>query len=136
MLCNLVHFDINTLTYYLLPTVVFRGIMSSMKEDDMPRHSPYRIVLTPAERIELESIARRYTSAYYEVVRAKIVLLAAEGLDNDKIGRKLDLPRQIASKWRKRFFDERLDGLEDRPRRGRPAVFSPFGGRRDKGPGL
>ncbi|MCD5417524.1 helix-turn-helix domain-containing protein [Candidatus Bipolaricaulota bacterium] len=58
-------------------------------------------------------------------MRAKIVLLAAEGFDNDAIGRRLYLPRQIVSKWRKRFFQERLDGLEDRPRRGRPPDFSP-----------
>jgi transposase len=59
------------------------------------------------------------------VVRAKIVLYAAQGLDNDQIAARLDTPRQIVSKWRKRFFEERLAGLEDRPRRGRPARFSP-----------
>ena len=70
-------------------------------------------------------MARRYTSAYYSVVRAKIVLLAAQGLANDEIAHRLDLPRQVVSKWRKRFFEEGLPGLEDRPRRGRPRVFSP-----------
>ena len=93
----------------------------------MPRRSPFRIELTAQEKDELESMARRYTSAYYAVVRAKIVLFAAEGMDNDEIARRLDLPRQVASKWRKRFFEEGLAGLEDRPRRGRPRVFSPSG---------
>lgn len=91
----------------------------------MPRKSPYAIVLSPKERSELERISGQYTSPYYTVVRAKIALMAAQGLDNEAIGKRLSLPRQIVSKWRKRFFDERLDGLEDKPRRGRPSGFSP-----------
>jgi transposase len=70
-------------------------------------------------------MARRYTSSYYEVVRAKAVLLAAEGLRNDQIATRVSLPRQIVSKWRKRFFEERLAGLENLPRSGRPPTFSP-----------
>ena len=73
----------------------------------------------------LETIARKYTSPYYQVVRAKVILLAAEGLDNDQIGAQVSLPRQIVSKWRKRFFEERLAGLENLPRSGRPPRFSP-----------
>ena len=93
----------------------------------MPRISPYEIVLAPDEKRQLESIARKYTSSYREVVRAKVVLLASQGLENKAIGQRLDLPRQIVSKWRKRFFDKRLAGLDDEPRRGRPRVFSPSG---------
>jgi len=91
----------------------------------MPRISPYEIVLNAEERRELEDTARKYTSPYKEVIRARIVLYAAEGLQNDAIASRLDTPRQIVSKWRKRFFEERLDGLRDEPRRGRPARFSP-----------
>lgn len=58
-------------------------------------------------------------------MRAKVALLAAEDLENKQIGERLDLPRQIVSKWRKRFFEERLAGLEERSRRGRPRTFSP-----------
>ncbi|WP_420633095.1 helix-turn-helix domain-containing protein [Candidatus Palauibacter sp.] len=57
------------------------------------------------------------------------MLLAAEGLEDKEIGGRLDMPRPVVSKWRKRFFRERLDGLEDRSRRGRPPVFSPSGRR-------
>jgi transposase-like protein len=96
-------------------------------EEHMPRKSPYMIELTPDEKSGLESISRKYTASYYSVVRAKIVLLAAQGIDNDEIAARLELPRQIVSKWRKRFFEERMVGLEDRPRRGRPPVFSPSG---------
>lgn len=91
----------------------------------MPRQSPYSIELSQAERRELESQARKYTSPYYSVVRAKIILLAAEGLANDQIGACLSVPRQIVSKWRKRFFDQRSAGLQDEPRSGRPPAFSP-----------
>jgi hypothetical protein len=53
------------------------------------------------------------------VIRAKIVLYAADALDNGIIGERLDTTRQIVSKWRKRFFRERLRGLEEKSRAGR-----------------
>jgi transposase len=51
--------------------------------------------------------------------------MAAQGLRNDQIAAQVSLPRQIVSKWRKRFFEERLEGLENLPRSGRPPSFSP-----------
>ena len=96
--------------------------------------SPYRIELTPPEREELEARARRYTSPYREVIRAKLVLLAAQGLSNDVIAARLDLPRQVVSKWRQRFWRHRLPGLEELPRGGRPARFSPQRRRRRQSP--
>ncbi|MGH9163879.1 MAG: helix-turn-helix domain-containing protein [Vicinamibacteraceae bacterium] len=53
------------------------------------------------------------------------MLLAATGLGNDAIAARLDTPRQIVSKWRHRFFQDRLAGLHEEPRGGRPARFSP-----------
>ena len=91
----------------------------------MPRKSPYAIVLSETERIELERIASQYTLPYYIVVRAKVALMAAQGLDNKTIGDKLSTPREVVCKWRKRFYEERLDGLQDKPRPGRPRVFPP-----------
>ena len=91
----------------------------------MPRISPFPIVLTVDEQQRLETLARKYTSPYCQVVRARAILLAATGLDNQQIGQRLEIPRQIVSKWRKRFFERRMDGLTDAPRRGRPGVFSP-----------
>ena len=70
----------------------------------MTRKSPYVLELTGDQRHELEARARRYTLPYRDVVRAKIVLLAAAGLDNDEIAARLDTRREIVSKWRKRFF--------------------------------
>lgn len=94
----------------------------------MPRSSPYIIELTAREREVLESRARKYTSPYRDVVRAQAILLAAEGRENREIAELIGLPRQVVSKWRKRFFAERLAGLEDRPRGGRPSAFSPSPG--------
>ena len=99
----------------------------------MPRTSPFSIVLSAQEARWLRRAARSYTSPYCQVTRAKAILLAADGLDNTQIGQRLDLPRQVVSKWRQRFFHQRLAGLEDRPRRGRPRVFSPGAHRRDQG---
>ena len=70
-------------------------------------------------------MARKYTAPYREVIRAKIVLYAADGLDNDQIAVRVDMPRHIVSKWRKRFFQERLAGLQERPRSGRPVRLEP-----------
>lgn len=91
----------------------------------MPRRSPYTIELSEKERAVLESMARSYTSPYWQVTRAKMVLLAAEGLRNDQIAARLDCGRDVVSQWRKRFFEQRLSGLEDLPRRGRPPSFPP-----------
>src|ERR1700756_2797999 len=91
----------------------------------MPRKSPFTVNFPSEERQTLESMARKYTSPYRDVIRAKIVLLAAEGLSNDVISSRLDTPRQIVSKWRQRFYRKRLPGLDEQPRGGRSARFSP-----------
>ena len=91
----------------------------------MPRKSPFNVNLSSEERQTLESMARKYTSPYCDVLRAKIILLANEGLSNDVIASRLDTPRQIVSKWRKRFAFARLPGLEEQSRGGRKARFSP-----------
>ena len=93
----------------------------------MPRTSPYRIELTEEERRALEAKARKYTLPYRDVARAQMVLLAAQGLSNDEIARRLNTRREVVSMWRKRFFEQGLAGLEERPRRGRPPAFPPRG---------
>jgi transposase-like protein len=94
------------------------------------------IVLSAAERQELERRARCYTGSYARVLRTKIVLFGAEGLANVEIAARLDTSPQVVHRWRKRFFEQRLKGLEDAPRSGRPRVFSPLGERRDQSVGL
>jgi hypothetical protein len=95
----------------------------------MPQKSPYVIELSDEERAALESLARSYTLPYWQVVRAQMVMMAAEGMRNDQIAAQLRCGRDVVSQWRKRFYEQRLAGLEDRPRRGRPPTFPPKGAR-------
>ena len=98
----------------------------------MPRDSPFTIRLSRKEREILESRARKYTLPYYEVLRAKMILLAADDRPNDEIATALSVGRDVVSLWRKRFVHERLPGLEERPRPGRPRVFPPRAGGSDQ----
>ncbi len=91
----------------------------------MPRKCPYKIVLTRQEQEELERRANKYTLPYFMVARAKMILFAQQGLSNDEIADRLSTRREIVSRWRKRFFEKRLVGLEDSERPGRPRVFPP-----------
>ena len=91
----------------------------------MPRKSPFNIDLTVDEAVELNHRAAKYTLPYFEVVRAKMILMAATGIGNDEIAARLDTRREVVSQWRKRFFKKRLAGLEEKARPGRPRVFSP-----------
>jgi hypothetical protein len=97
----------------------------------MPRQSPFTIRLSRQEREILENRSRKYTLPYFEVLRAKMILFAAEGRSNDEIATVLSVGRDVVSLWRQRFFRERLPGLEERPRPGRPRVFPPRAGRAD-----
>ena len=90
----------------------------------VPRQSPFVITLSQREEAELRRRAARYTAPYMEVVRARIVLMAADGMQNKDIAERLMLPVQIVSKWRKRFYEEGLAGLDERPRPGRPPTRS------------
>ena len=76
----------------------------------MPRKSPFLILLTRAETEELTRRAQKYTLPYFIVVRAKMILLAAEDLSNDDIARRLNTRREVVSMWRKRFFEKRVAG--------------------------
>ena len=113
------------MTYYIAFFSPLSSIAACLEALIMPRTSPYSITLTSSEKTALQDTARKYTSPYYQVVRAKAILLAADGLPNDQIAARVSLPRQVISKWRKRFFEERLEGLENLPRSGRPPSFPP-----------
>jgi hypothetical protein len=91
----------------------------------MPRSSPFVIRLSSAEKLELQRRADKYTLPYFQVQRAKMVLLAAEGLSNGEIAGRLDTRREVVGRWRKRFVLDRLMGLEEQARPGRPRTFPP-----------
>ena len=90
----------------------------------MPIATPVSIELTDDERAQLESWARRRTSAQALALRSRIVLFAADGLNNTEIAERLGVHRPMVRKWRSRFAEDRLDGLCDEPRPGRPRTIS------------
>jgi transposase len=83
------------------------------------------LVLAAEERAELERMERAPTSQSRQVFRARIILRAADGLDNAAVARSLGVRRSTASKWRARFAASRLMGLADAPRSGRPSKLGP-----------
>ena len=89
----------------------------------MPSPHAAEIVLTDAERAELEGWVRRRSSAAGLALRARIVLAAADGGSNVDVADRLDLDRGTIRKWRNRFAESRCDGLLDEPRPGRPRVI-------------
>jgi hypothetical protein len=92
--------------------------------------------ITEVEKRELRRRAGQYTRPYREVIRAKIVLLAADGLTDVEVAARLDCTDRMVAKWRRRFAAEGLAGLDERPRPGRPRSFSPRRDRRDQGAGV
>src|SRR5271167_1740686 len=90
----------------------------------MPSPIAVEVVLSEGEREQLESWARRGKSAQALAQRSRIVLAAAEGLKNTEISQRLSLDHTTVRKWRSRFAKERLDGLVDEPRPGRPRTIS------------
>jgi hypothetical protein len=100
------------------------------------RSSPYRIVLSEAQERELARRAGAYSGPYRDVVRATAILLAAEGRSNAEVAERLGVSRKSVSESRKRFFEEGVAGLQERPRPGRPGSFCPAADRRGQGAGV
>lgn len=78
------------------------------------------IDLTDSERRELGSLAARRKTAQGVAQRARMVLLAAEGVENKDICTRLGASPNTVGKWRRRFAERRLEGLLDEPRPGAP----------------
>ncbi len=81
------------------------------------------IELTAEDRAELERRMQSRLSGPREQVRAWAVLLAAEGLTNIEIERRTGLGREHVARWRKRFAEQGIRGLDELPRSGRPRTF-------------
>jgi hypothetical protein len=78
----------------------------------MSRVAPV-VDLSNVQRTELERVVRATGSAQFEVVRARIILLASSGSLNEEIATALELPQQTVGKWRRRFCLLGMRGLED-----------------------
>jgi hypothetical protein len=83
------------------------------------------ITLSPEERSALEHLCRAGTTERRLADRAHVVLLAVLGWGNMAIAAYLHRSRYWVVRWRRRFARERLAGLVDRPRSGRPPRLSP-----------
>jgi transposase len=90
----------------------------------MPSPIAVEVVLSDEEREQLESWARRPKSAQALAQRSRIVLAAAEGLKNTEISERLAVDQKTVTKWRSRFARDRLCGLVDEPRPGKPRTIS------------
>jgi hypothetical protein len=92
------------------------------------RKTSLRVVLTAEEQSELERRLRSTTISLGLARRCRTILEVAEGRPLVEVARLVDLTEKHVRKWVQRFLKDRLDGLHDRPGRGRKPVFSPRGG--------
>lgn len=79
--------------------------------------------ITDEERAELERRVRAHTTPQRMAKRCPIVLLAADGVPNRQIAPEVGMSENQVGLWRRRFEEQRLKGLEDAPRPGRPRKY-------------
>src|SRR6478672_6731697 len=82
------------------------------------------LILTDDERQTLTTWASRPKSTQRLAQRARIVLACADGRDNKQVAAQLGVTTQTVGKWRRRFLEQRLDGLADQPRPGAPRTVT------------
>lgn len=90
----------------------------------MPRRAP-TVVLTADDRAELDRRVHARTGSQQDAQRARIVLLAADGLDTTAVAAALGIARGTARSWRARFVAHRFAGLVDRPHCPPPRKYDP-----------
>jgi hypothetical protein len=100
------------------------------------RTSRYRIELSEGDRLELERRAGALTLPFRVVQRARLILYAADGMIDKEIAVRCGCHPQVVSKWRRRFCEQGIEGLMDKPRAGRPRRFPPAAGRRGRRGGV
>lgn len=82
------------------------------------------LILSDGERETLTRWARRPKTSQFLALRSKIILTSAEGHSNKEVTSRLGITDATVSKWRRRFLNDRLDGLLDEPRPGAPRSIS------------
>lgn len=89
----------------------------------MPFPPALPLQLRPGDLETPEAMVRKRTLAQRSVLRARIILYCADGLAHRQIKRRLNISVNTVL-WRRRYEQQGIDGLQDRPRPGRPLTFS------------
>src|SRR5436190_3028546 len=82
------------------------------------------LTLSDVERQTLQRWTRRAKTAQALALRARIVLACAEGMDSKAVATSVGVTESTVGKWRRRFVAQRLEGLADADRPGRPRTVS------------
>jgi transposase len=82
------------------------------------------IELTAEEKDFLERMVRSSKAEQRQAYRARLILLSDSGLTGKAIAKRIGCRTSTVSKWRQRFMDQRLDGLNDAPRSGNPGFYT------------
>jgi transposase-like protein len=92
----------------------------------MAREAP-RIILSPYELIDLRRLVNAHSTPQALAFRARLILRCAHAQPptNEQVAHEFGCAADTVAKWRSRFRCQRLEGLQDLPRSGRPAAFSP-----------
>ncbi len=106
------------------------SVRADQRNEDVAQLAPKSLTLSQCDREELEKLLNRHSTPQQIALRAKIILLAAQGNNNREIGRQLNISRFMARRWRNRWLElsERSipvrESLQDKERSGTPAKFS------------
>ncbi len=94
--------------------------------------------LADADRLTLQRLSRASSTPQTLALRCRLILRAAQDdrPSNGEVAEELGCDRHTVATWRRRFLDQGLTGLQDRPRSGRPPGFSPRATRRRPRPGV
>jgi len=94
----------------------------------MPGPKPPKVSLSAAERAELHALVRAHKTSQHLVLRARLILLLADGLTAPEVARRLQTTRTTVRLWRRHWLERAattvVDRLQDDPRPGAPLTFS------------